>query len=210
MSRRRKTNKSGKRRANSFESRGYTKESLNMLKSKEGQINLVFACFGSACQRGQLLEEALGDLVSSINELVDCSLSATDLKDRDADVRKKTMGQLFRHIKKYATISDESIMDSLEIAIRKRNFLAHRYFIERDMGFDTRAGRTNMLEELVTLGSFFDRCSAVVRGITIAMRETQFGARDQPRGNVLFTVTIQTTVSIPAEFKASSGTHSPD
>lgn len=148
-----------------------------MLKSKEGQINAIFACFGSACQRGQLLEKALGDLVHSINELVDCSLSVADLKERGEKIRRKTMGQLFHYVEEHATISDESIVEKLTFAIDTRNFLAHHYFIQRDTEFETHAGRENMMKELVIWGDIFDECTAVVRGINIAIRETLSGVR---------------------------------
>lgn len=174
-----------------------------MLKSKEGQLNAVFACFGSTCQRGQLLEKALGDLVISINPLVNCSLSLSDLKERDENIRRKTMGQLFHYVKKHATISDDSIVEKLTFAIDKRNFLAHRYFIERDTGFETHAGRKSMMSELVIMGDFFDQCTAVVRGINIAIRRTLSGVRTSSSSPTLFTVEIPTRVRIPSEIETS-------
>ena len=174
-----------------------------MLKSKEGQLNAVFACFGSACQRGQLLEKALGDLVLVINQLVDSSLSLADLKGRDEKIRRKTMGKLFHYVKKHATISDESIIENLNLAINKRNFLAHRYFIERDTGFETCAGRKSMINELVIMGDLFARCTAVVGGITIAIRETLSGVRTSSSSRTLFTVEIPTQVRIPSEIETS-------
>lgn len=203
MSRRRKASTARKKRVTSGAGRGYTKESLNMLKSKEGQLNAVFACFGSACQRGQLLEKALGDLVLVINQLVDSSLSLADLKGRDEKIRRKTMGNLFDYVKKHATISDESIIEKLTFAIDKRNFLAHRYFIERDSGFETHAGRKSMMNELVIMGDFFDQCTAVVRGINIAIRETLSGVGTSSSSPTLFTVEIPTQVSIPSEIDTS-------
>ena len=199
MSRRRKASTARKKRVTSGTGRGYTKESLNMLKSKEGQLNAVFACFGSACQRGQLLEKALGDLVLVINHLVGCSLSLSDLKERDEKIRSKTMGQLFRYVKEHATISDESIIEKLTFAIERRNFLAHHYFIQRDSEFETRAGRESMMKELVIWGDIFDQCTAVVRRIDIAIRETLSGVRTSSSSRALFTVEIPTRVRIPPE-----------
>ena len=170
-----------------------------MLKSKEGQMDAIFACFGSAFQRGQLLEKALGDLVFVINQLVDSSLSLADLKRRDQKICKKTMGKLFHYVKKHVTISDDSIIEKLTFAIDKRNFLAHRYFIERDTGFETRAGRKNMITELVIMGDFFDQCTAVVRGINIAIHETLSGVETSSSSPTLFTVEIPTRVRIPPE-----------
>lgn len=203
MSRRRKASTPRKKRVTSGGGRGYTKEQLNLLKSEEGQLNAVYACFGSVCRRGQLLEKALGDLVVSINQLVDCSLFVADLKERDESTRRKTMGQLFHYVKKHATISDESIVEKLTFAIDKRNFLAHRYFIERDTGFETRAGRKSMINELVIMGDLFARCTAVVGGITIAIREALSGVRTSSSSRTLFTVEIPTQVRIPSEIETS-------
>ena len=48
---------------------GYTTESLRMLASKEGQINAVFACFGSAAQHSQFFEAALGEFLLVYNKI---------------------------------------------------------------------------------------------------------------------------------------------
>ena len=37
-----------------FRRQGYSEESLKMLKSDEGQLNAVYACFGSAMAQSQL------------------------------------------------------------------------------------------------------------------------------------------------------------
>ena len=58
------------------EEHSYSSESLKMLESKKGQLNAVFACYGSAAQHGQLLEEALARLIAELNGMR--SLESTD------------------------------------------------------------------------------------------------------------------------------------
>ena len=47
---------------------GYSERTLEMLESEEGQLNAIFACYGSAVQNGQLFEESLAKLVAILNE----------------------------------------------------------------------------------------------------------------------------------------------
>ena len=49
--------------------RGYSSESLKMLESEEGQLNAVFACFGSAAQRAQLFEQSLSRFLAMYNKI---------------------------------------------------------------------------------------------------------------------------------------------
>ena len=60
-----------------------------MLVSDEGQRNAVFACYGSAAQHGQLLEDALSRLIAKPN-------AVRGMDDPDAGLGKKTTGQLLR------------------------------------------------------------------------------------------------------------------
>lgn len=54
---------------------GYSEESLNMLKTAEGQSNAVFACFGSAAQHCQHFEKALADFLILYNKATNQSLA---------------------------------------------------------------------------------------------------------------------------------------
>lgn len=59
---------------------GYTSESLRMLKTKEGQLNAVFACFGSAAQHSYFFEAALGEFLLVYNKILKTSLTLQDLE----------------------------------------------------------------------------------------------------------------------------------
>ena len=63
--------------------RGYTTESLKMLETEEGQLNAVFACFGSAVQHSQLFEQGLTRFLKMYNKIASDSLSIDDLGKKD-------------------------------------------------------------------------------------------------------------------------------
>ena len=76
----------------------YTAESLDMLKSQEGQLNAVFACYGSAAQHAQFLEAALSDFLVAYNRFAARHLAIDDLETKEGKLRKMTMGMLLRKL----------------------------------------------------------------------------------------------------------------
>lgn len=84
-------------------------ESLEMLKTEEGQLNAVFACFGSAAQHGQFLEAVLGDLLILYSRLSNTSLTVADIEAQESSLRKQTLGALLSKMRKHITISDDTI-----------------------------------------------------------------------------------------------------
>ena len=49
-----------------FRKQGYSKESLKMLESKEGQLNAIYACFGSVVAESQFFEDAVKRLFTTV------------------------------------------------------------------------------------------------------------------------------------------------
>ena len=60
-------------------------ESLKMLETKEGQLNAVFACFGSATQHAQLFEQSLSRFLAVYNRIQSDSVSVGDLEEKNDD-----------------------------------------------------------------------------------------------------------------------------
>ena len=73
-----------------YRERGYSEVSLKMLKSDEGQLNAVFACYGSAAQHGQFFEESLKKLIVALNELSGSEGAAEKME-------KWMLGRLLQH-----------------------------------------------------------------------------------------------------------------
>src|SRR6266540_3518169 len=100
-----------------------------MLNSEEGQLNAVFACFGSAAQHGQFFEAALGDFLLAYNRLLTKSFTLADLETLETHIQKKTLGALLGQFRKHVTISNDAVSALLSDALQTRNFLIHRFFL---------------------------------------------------------------------------------
>ena len=119
-----------------YEARGCSSESLKMLESKEEQLNAVFACYGSAAQHGQLLEEALARLLAELN-------GVRSLEHRDDGLDKKTTGQLLRMFRdNFVEEIDDWVPEFLDRARERRNFLIHEYFLKRKEAISVEARKT--------------------------------------------------------------------
>lgn len=166
-------------------------DSLEMLKSKEGQLNAVFACYGSAAQHGQLFEDALSQLVLTLNRISGNDLSTVDLLAVESRLRKKTMGQLIGELKKRVTISHEWVYESLRIALEKRNFLIHEYFLKRQDEFEAYSGRMGMLSELLSIENAIKRATDITNGMRVAVNQALDGSHEESEdATALFSIEV--------------------
>ena len=149
---------------------GYTDESLRMLESKEGQLNAVFACFGSAAQRGLDYEVALENFLVAYNKIFK-GLTQQDLEAIEIKLQNKTIGLLLQEFEKYVTVSDSTINELLKNARKRRNFLIHHFFRERQEKFKTEKGRMEMLRELVDIEKELEMAAKLINGIRVAVSE---------------------------------------
>ena len=170
----------------------YTTKSLEMLESEEGQLNAVFACYGSAAQHGQIFEAALSDLLLAYNRLVKKHLSLDDLRSVESKLHKMTMGALLKELQKHVEIDAEWVSDLLNIALNNRNFLIHNYFLERQAKFRTEAGRLEMLRELISIGDALEKATRITDGMRIALRSALGESQiDSGSSQTLFSIKIE-------------------
>ena len=82
----------------------------------------------------------------------------------------------------------------LRTALKERNFLVHRYFLEREEQFATRSGRMAMLQELLAIQGTLEKAATLSRAIRIALNDALEGkpreAEDET--DVLATLTVST------------------
>ena len=182
-----------------FQIMGYSNESLKMLESKEGQLNAVYACFGSAAQHSQHYEAALEEFLIAYNKISKKSLNLQDLETIETKLRKKTIGALLQELRKYVTINDDMIEQSLHNALQKRNFLIHDFFLQREEQFRAEEGRIEMLKELVGMGIELQRATDVINGMRVALLDA-LGLKHKKdmkteecdtANNVLFTIDVK-------------------
>lgn len=128
----------------------------------------VYAHFGLAIFKAQVLEHAI------VNALIICDLipnqrdKALSAESWAADVDQITdghfagvLGRMIKSLRKVAAVSAE-LEASLESSLKMRNFLAHRYFRERDTAWLTEEGRDGMIEELLEACRLFDRTDGLI------------------------------------------------
>jgi hypothetical protein len=147
-------------------------ESLDMLKTEDGQLNAVFACFGSAAQHAQMFEEALANFLLAYNHIRPTKLTAEELEELTQSIQSRTMGQLRRELKKLVTFGEGDYEERMEAALKVRNFLMHRWFIERKDDFKVEASRMALLRELIGMERLLDSARIMANAMRIAMCRT--------------------------------------
>ena len=169
-----------------YKKHGYSGRSLEMLESEEGQLNAIFACYGSAAQHGQLFEESLAKLVALLNECLGADNPAAGLE-------KKTIGQLLRLFKtKFVQEVDDWVPEFLDEAKDRRNFLIHEYFLTRSDEMGVEGGRLTMLRELAGIEAHLRRGAALINGLRVAIEETKKGVREESgEGKTIFSIKLR-------------------
>ncbi len=161
-----------------FKSNGYTSESLKMLDTDEGQLNAIFACFGSAAQHAQMFEQALVRFLVTYNKISPETLSIEDFEAAERGLHKKTMGALIKELRKHVNFPDETVPGYFEAALKQRNFLMHHFFLDRCMDLGNTEGRMRLLGELLSIQDEVDRGRVLTNAMRIAVCET-LGIKDE-------------------------------
>jgi hypothetical protein len=118
-------------------------------ETQEGQLNAVFACFGSAAQHAQMFEEALGHFLLAYNVISREKMSAEQLKELTQGIQARTMGQLLNQLKSLVTFNEEDCRERMEAALKVRNYLMHSWFLDRREAFNSEAGRMALLQHVI-------------------------------------------------------------
>ena len=170
-----------------YRKNGYSERSLEMLESEEGQLNAVFACYGSAAQHGQLFEDSLAKLVALLNDWLGGGNPVARLE-------KKTIGELLRLFEtKLVEEIDDWVPKFLDEARERRNFLIHKYFLTRANEMGVECGRLAMLRELVGIEAQLRRGVDLVNGLRVAIEEAKMGERgEKDEGETIFSVKLRT------------------
>lgn len=133
----------------------------------------VYMQFGLAAEKSQCLEMDAGNLILAWITL----FIPTERLDRNTaewfqqildDVNRRTLGNLLRLVKTMGTV-DQSIQDSLEVALKKRNYLMHRFFSAHNFAIYSDEGRHEMVKELQEIQAIFDYTSSVLKAMARAL-----------------------------------------
>ncbi len=120
----------------------------------EMQVKNVFEKFGLAMYQVQCIEYEITILLAT-----EYGPSITDLPQNFAQLIesmvKKTLGGLITQLLSSGSINPTFESDLREV-LKKRNWLVHKYFGERDAHLLTRNGRKMMITELTALAHEFE------------------------------------------------------
>ena len=109
------------------------------------------------------------------------------------------MGQLLIEFRKYVTIQDNSVDRFLDNVLKKRNFLIHNFFRQRQKKFRTEKGRMEMLKELLGIQNELERATALTNGMRVALsrainlknkNQDKNGDERNPASEVLFEMIV--------------------
>jgi hypothetical protein len=121
----------------------------------------VYAYFGLAMYRAQCLEQSIVQLLiffdffkENVPKFESREKWEADFDRFDDALSKKTMGRLGA-IKEIGVL-DSDIENALSLALQKRNWLAHAYFVDRALDFINEAGRNKMISELENAINLFN------------------------------------------------------
>ena len=155
--------------------RRYVKE-MNM--NDDEHIKEVYTHYGLAMYHAQCLERSLCILLAAEASPDLTKIKKSDYEDILDSLFKKTLGSIIKRLKQKVTISDELEKD-IEMALQKRNWLAHNYFWERAGHFMSFKGRNYMLQELKNMSSFFDNIDSNISNITDEWAQKQGVTQNQ-------------------------------
>ena len=116
----------------------------------------VFALFGLASYHAQCLERQIGIMLSTCYNHA-FSTASPDARDLIFDEHfSKTLGALIRKLESTITVPP-NLAESLQAALKKRNWLIHHYFYDRASDILSSPGRHAMMKELTELYMEFNR-----------------------------------------------------
>lgn len=137
----------------------------------------VYAHFGLAMYRAQCVEQSIAGLITFFHFFPENLSKVTSQEEWeksydnfDGAISAKTMGQLVRFLADLGAV-DSAIETNLRIALTKRNWLAHRFFVDHASNFVSEAGRGRMIVELQGCWELFNEIEDVLNPITYSLCE---------------------------------------
>ena len=133
----------------------------------------VYAYFGLALYRAQCVEQSIIQLLifgdffpTEVPKFKSRIEWETRYDAFETKLLSRTMGQLLKILKKH-NIVDVAFNTQLELALKRRNYLAHSYFVEHAQDFISFSGRKAMIQELEKDIELFDNVEDFLNPITM-------------------------------------------
>lgn len=107
----------------------------------------VYAFFGLAFFAAQLVEQGVVNLAVALRAGGHTEITGELISDLYGALGGRTFGYVLQSARKTMSIPAD-IDDRLNEALKRRNHLAHHFFVEHDWSFANEDGRWRMLDEL--------------------------------------------------------------
>lgn len=122
----------------------------------------VYAQYGLAMYLAQCVEQSLFQLImmfdffkDNVPKKLPIEKWRIEFESFEEIMSKKTLGQVIVHIKSLDDF-DVEIEPLLKNTLKKRNRLAHRFFVDHGVNFVNREGRDKMIKELLECQDCFN------------------------------------------------------
>lgn len=137
----------------------------------------VYAYFGYVMYRAQCVEQSIIQLIIFFDFFQKHATSmksagewAKNYDQFDGYLSAKTMGQLVKNLVSLGAVAQD-IEEKLRFALKKRNWLAHKFYVDHAMNFVSENGRDLMIQELQECGEQFDVIENILTPITYSLCE---------------------------------------
>lgn len=121
--------------------------------NSESLIKEVYARFGLAYYLGEVLHRGLCYIYALISFEKPEDITRPRVEEKIAHAFSLTLGQIIRETE---DLLPSELNEQLDLALEKRNFLAHRFWFERIHLMYNEQGLLQMLQELDKIGQLFN------------------------------------------------------
>lgn len=141
------------------------------------QCREVYAHFGLAMYRAQCVEQSIIQLLiffgffpKHVPNFTSKEQWVADFDYFTGDLSLKTMGQLIKQLRDLNAIDAEGDA-KLSDALKKRNWLAHSFFVDHALTFLSEKGRWEMVQELENCTTYFNEVEEILNPIACNLGE---------------------------------------
>ncbi len=138
-------------------------------------IKEVFARFGTAYFESEVLHRGLCNIYTLATFDKSESVTRPRVDEKLKYAYSLTLGQIIRESKH---LFPNNIQEQLELALSKRNFLAHRFWFEKNHLMFAEQGLLQLQRELIEFTDFFDSLDKTISSFFYPIRQ-KFGITDE-------------------------------
>lgn len=141
----------------------------------EDLIKEAYACFGLAYYQGEVLHRGLCNSYALLSFEKPNDRTRPRVEEKFAYAFSLTLGQIIKELEK---ILPSELNEQLQIALEKRNFLAHHFWYERIHLMSNECGLVQMLNELNEISQLFNDLNQKINE-TLEPRLREIGLTDE-------------------------------